>query len=465
MAIPDNYIDKITKGNDSRMISPAADMVRVNNDNFEGETLDDVLDEVAQDINEAGEVKSVTINGTNHTPDSSGVVDLGTIQGEKGEKGDTGSVTVTDGVAQITIVNDLTTGGTGDALSAEMGKVLKIAVSTLIDSIGEYCFPNGRPTLSFEGPKCDVTQNLTDVTSDFSALRVDEGVALEIKLTLPDNYHVFLTGDVTVEMPLGNDITSTAWNESTGKVTIASVTDDVVITAKSSAYVQSDLAFMLDCKNRGGQSGHWIDLVGNIDFALTNVIESDNGMVFNGSSSKGVAESGSIVAPYDSCTVEVIATAQVPASTSFRVPILMNPNGGNAAAALGRSSSATGSKVYFSCCSYPYSDVSSPKNTAFYFGDSNNIAIASTKDFVLINGIVQADPRHTEHNGVHVDINDYSTGTSDLLSIGYRKYSSGSPTEYFLNGSIKAVRIYTRKLSVSEMQKNYELDKKRFNLS
>jgi hypothetical protein len=46
MAIPDNYIDKVTKGNDSRMISPAADMVRVNNDNFEGETLDEVLADV-----------------------------------------------------------------------------------------------------------------------------------------------------------------------------------------------------------------------------------------------------------------------------------------------------------------------------------------------------------------------------------------------------------------------------------
>lgn len=54
MAIPDNYIDKITKGNDSRMISPAADMVRVNNDNFDGETLDEVLDDVAQTISDVG---------------------------------------------------------------------------------------------------------------------------------------------------------------------------------------------------------------------------------------------------------------------------------------------------------------------------------------------------------------------------------------------------------------------------
>lgn len=69
MAIPDNYIDKITKGNDSRMISPAADMVRVNNDNFDGETLDEVLDnvytktEVDTKVAEAGSgAVSVTTN-------------------------------------------------------------------------------------------------------------------------------------------------------------------------------------------------------------------------------------------------------------------------------------------------------------------------------------------------------------------------------------------------------------------
>lgn len=39
-------------------------------------------------------------------------------------QGPTGNVTVSDGVAEITIVNDLTTGGGGNVLSAEMGKVL-----------------------------------------------------------------------------------------------------------------------------------------------------------------------------------------------------------------------------------------------------------------------------------------------------------------------------------------------------
>lgn len=54
MAIPENYIDKITKDGDSRIISPSADNVRVDNENFEGADLDEVLDEVAQAIEDAG---------------------------------------------------------------------------------------------------------------------------------------------------------------------------------------------------------------------------------------------------------------------------------------------------------------------------------------------------------------------------------------------------------------------------
>ena len=56
MAIPNNYIDKITDHDtgESRIISPAADKVRVENDNFEGNDLDEVLDEVAAALEEGG---------------------------------------------------------------------------------------------------------------------------------------------------------------------------------------------------------------------------------------------------------------------------------------------------------------------------------------------------------------------------------------------------------------------------
>jgi hypothetical protein len=57
MAIPTNHIDKIKDkdSGESRPICPPADHVSVDNENYEGETLDEVLDEVAQAIEEAGQ--------------------------------------------------------------------------------------------------------------------------------------------------------------------------------------------------------------------------------------------------------------------------------------------------------------------------------------------------------------------------------------------------------------------------
>ena len=76
MAIPDNYIDKITKGNDSRMISPAADMVRVNNDNFDGETLDEVLDDVYTKSEVDTKVAEAGSGAVSVTTNQDGTVDI-----------------------------------------------------------------------------------------------------------------------------------------------------------------------------------------------------------------------------------------------------------------------------------------------------------------------------------------------------------------------------------------------------
>lgn len=81
MAIPNNYIDKITNkdSGESRIISPAADKVRVDNENFEGTDLDEVLDEVAQAIGESGSgdgtVTGVKVGSTTYEP-TDGVVDI-----------------------------------------------------------------------------------------------------------------------------------------------------------------------------------------------------------------------------------------------------------------------------------------------------------------------------------------------------------------------------------------------------
>lgn len=75
-----------------------------------------------------------------------------------------------------------------------------------------------------------ITQTLTNVTSSLSDTTIADGETLEATLTADDTYTL---GTVTVEMG-SEDITSTAWDSGESKVTIASVTDDVVITATAS---------------------------------------------------------------------------------------------------------------------------------------------------------------------------------------------------------------------------------------
>lgn len=72
-----------------------------------------------------------------------------------------------------------------------------------------------------------VTQTLTHVTSTFSDETIDAGEALTATLAAESTYTL---SSVTVTMG-GVDISSSAWDSTTSKVTIASVTGNVVITA------------------------------------------------------------------------------------------------------------------------------------------------------------------------------------------------------------------------------------------
>ena len=72
-----------------------------------------------------------------------------------------------------------------------------------------------------------ITQTLTHVTSSLSDTSIEAGQSLEATLTADTDYTI---NSVTVTV--GNvDVTSQAWSSTTGKVTIAEVTGDVVITA------------------------------------------------------------------------------------------------------------------------------------------------------------------------------------------------------------------------------------------
>jgi len=401
----------------------------------------------------------------------------------RGPRGNTVLVNENSQGIQALIVNNVVDGGETDILSAEMGKVIRIAVMTIFNALSPYAFTNGKPVISWGSTaiKHDISVNgvtggltISDIYVDNESvaempLQILDNKSLSFKLNLPNDAYIF--DGVTITMD-GIDITenSGVWDETTGIVTINNVTGAVVVVATAATYVQDSLVFNLDCHQGVTLDANdvpikWTDQKGNIEFDLTGVTQNSAGaLVFNGLSSKGIAASGSLVAPFDNCTVEVIGTIQMPQSAGDNMPILANNNGGSAAAGFGRTSSQNNAP-YIAVAASPLTGVSqNPYNTAFYYGGGGNIAIAATKTDVLFDGILQNDPwHHPQSAAIVLDLSDYTAGKSDLLSIGYRVHSDTS-AEKFFSGTIMAIRIHTRKLSVAEMQANYALDKKRFNL-
>ena len=201
----------------------------------------------------------------------------------------------------------------------------------------------------------------------------------------------------------------------------------------------------------------YIDLVGGKDFVLTDVTEADSGLVFNGTTSKGVASGGLDVA-YDSSTIEVIATIEnIPTTTTPRIAILGNSLDGCVAAGCRYPGQQAGSIM---TCATTGTNISHPQNrynAGFYFNNTN-VAIANTKDNVVIDGLLQTSPRDQGAQSV----NDFLLGLSSVLAVGYQNVSG---TENYLKGTIKCIRVYNTKLTPAQMIANYEIDKKRFNLT
>lgn len=78
-----------------------------------------------------------------------------------------------------------------------------------------------------------ITNNLTNVTTSNDAVAAENGTSYTATLTAKSGYTL---GEVTVKMG-GEDITATAYNDDTGVISIAAVTDNVVITAKATKVV------------------------------------------------------------------------------------------------------------------------------------------------------------------------------------------------------------------------------------
>lgn len=142
------------------------------------------------------------------------------FDGDKIQEGETLNATLTADAHYDLDTVTVTMGGVDITATAYAGGVVSIAEVT-----GDVVITASAAKITHT-----VTQNLTNVTSDFSDPTVDDGASLEIILTEDSGYSL---STPTIEMD-GVDITATAWDATPQKITIADVTGDVVITASAS---------------------------------------------------------------------------------------------------------------------------------------------------------------------------------------------------------------------------------------
>lgn len=138
------------------------------------------------------------------------------------------------GCVAIQLKNALSTGG----FSLKTTKNGKGQVSVELTGHVSLANQNEMPMVIYsidpdETTYYTVAQTLSNVDSDFVGRMVEASDSLEVTLTAKTGYDM---GTVLVFMG-GVDISSTAWDDSTGKVTIASVTGNVSITATATEEV------------------------------------------------------------------------------------------------------------------------------------------------------------------------------------------------------------------------------------
>ena len=357
------------------------------------------------------------------------------------------------------VVNDLVTGGEGDALSAEMGKKIRQNITIMLNRLGNYAFPNGKPTLDWSNggsptpvETASVSQTIGEhVTSSSEVESVELGGSFTTTLGTDDDLFAIDVDNLVITMD-GDNIKSTAYDPATGVVSIDGVTGDIVIDASAITYYDGDgesnkLAFFLDCKRRGGVTDHWVDIIGEKDFALTNVTQADTGMVFNGSNSKAEYSGGSLAIPHGEGTIEFVIGPKDSVVNGDMV--LWNGYDGGIGAGYWNYNGNVGCAPVFNLSEQSGSKfVSCSKEAA-----CNSISAARALiDGVSVSPTVNAAVRWVLTNG---------TNTGKMY-IGSRYKSSGW---VYCSMTIKAIRVYNTQLTSEQARQNYLVDKKRYNIS
>lgn len=192
-------------------------------------------------------------------------------------------------------------------------------------------------------------------------------------------------------------------------------------------YITDGLIFMVDGIEKGKNEGTWTDLVGGITFTNNNVINTDYGWSFNGSSSY------------------FYSTSVFTGSSNHTVEVCFKPNNTNTYCLFSCNNSTrynilfykSGNNITFSQYANTYTIVLSA---------NQNYSVSLNLDRGLLNGTSISKNSNTDY------------WTANDFYIGRRAKG------FYFNGEIYDIRVYNRKLSQEEQLFNFNSDNTRFNL-
>ena len=205
-------------------------------------------------------------SGTAYVSGNTLYLSFSNIKGEEGPQGEQGN-TGSSVDYPYELVNNVTTNDPTKGLSAAQGKVLRdlintvaYNVQTMIDNLANIAYIGPVPVYEDMGvvtPTWSVTTSLTNYTMAQDISTVVRNRSYDNTLVPDAGYRI---GTATVTMG-GVDITSQCLNRTTGAISIAVVTGDLVISGVASVAPATNLAF--EGISIIGQSGNyaWFGLV------------------------------------------------------------------------------------------------------------------------------------------------------------------------------------------------------------
>lgn len=121
-------------------------------------------------------------------------------------------------------------------------------------TISKQIVYNGSKYVEANGDSLEwtVTKTLTNVSIDNDATEVVKGDSYEATITADEGYEFGDASVVTITMG-GSDVTSTAYTDATGEISIASVTGNLVITATATAIPEPEPTPDPEPENNGGE--------------------------------------------------------------------------------------------------------------------------------------------------------------------------------------------------------------------